>query len=226
MDHPHRLLGQRQQLGGLAADRVGRLRSPTRSSACCRRIPPPRRTARSRHAAGRARYRWPTARSRHWRAPSGCRPPRARSAACSDARAGPARAWRNPASPDHGFHSALSSRAARTAFSSRSATTPRKSSIRTTLTMPGMCRTELMSTVEQARADRSLRAGRRRPDHAAMQHAGPTHVVHEGEAAGGLGRNIAARHRFADHGIFRGLLGARRGRTARRSNRLSPISSP
>ena len=51
---------------------------------------------------------------------------------------------------------------------------------------------ELSSTLSQRRADR------RRPDDAPVQHAGHAEVLHVGEAAGHLVRNVEARHRLAD----------------------------
>ena len=93
--------------------------------------------------------------------------------------------------------------AALIAFSSRSATTPTKSPIRTTATRPGISRTETFIDRNQAGADKGagIDAGIGRAHHAAMQHAGHAHIVHVDEFAGRLGRQIDARHRLADDAV-------------------------
>ena len=53
-----------------------------------------------------------------------------------------------------------------------------------------------------------VRARIRRPDHAAVQHAGHAHIVHKSQLASGLGRNVDARRAGADQTvIFRRLDG-------------------
>ena len=97
----------------------------------------------------------------------------------------------------------LSCAAALIAFSSRSATTPTKSPIRTTATSPGISRDRGFVDRDQAGADElaGIDAGIGRAHHAAVQHAGHAHVVHIDQFAGRLGRHVDARHRLPDDAV-------------------------
>ena len=82
-----------------------------------------------------------------------------------------------------GFQRTRRRRAASTACSSRSATTPTKSPCTTTATGPTPA-TEAVD-LQRAGADEAatVAAGIRQAHHPSMQHAGHTHVVHEGQLA-------------------------------------------
>ena len=81
-------------------------------------------------------------------------------------------------------------------------------------------------------ADRALvdaderRADRRRPDDAAVQHAGHAHVVDVLELAGDHRRDLDARHRLAEHRPFARMLALARRVERQMLNVRPPTSSP
>ena len=71
-----------------------------------------------------------------------------------------------------------------------------------------------------------LRAVARRTHDAAMHHARQPHVLHIGDAAGHLARDVEARNRFADDLMSRRRAWARPSRSPRDAGRRSAASSP